>query len=107
MAAEVITGPDDPSRAGATLYSGALGDKSTREHIAKEFHSLHSFFGQRTAIVAVHELPFKPIVYEFVARHLRPDLFGVYTQLKVQKGDYVNPLDPILLGEDTFEEHES
>jgi hypothetical protein len=107
MAADRIAGPDDPSRAGATLYAGALGDKSAREHIAKQFHSLHSFFGQRVAVIAVHELPFKPIISQFVAPHLRPDLLGVYKQLKVHKGDYVNPLDPILLGEDTFEEHES
>jgi hypothetical protein len=107
MAEEVIGGPDDPSRAGATLYSGALGDKSSREHIAKKFHSLNSFFGQRIAIVAIHELPFKPIISEFVAPYIRPDLLGVYKQLKVHKGNYVNPLDPILLGEDTFEEHES
>ena len=102
-----IGGADDPSRAGATLYAGALGDNAAREYIARNFRTLNSFLGQRIAIIAVHELDFRPIIFDFVVPHLRPDLLGVYRQLKGHKGDYVNPLDPVFLGEDTFEEHES
>ena len=106
-AEETIRGADDPSRAGATLYTGALGNRACREHIARNFQSLNSFFGQRIAIIAIHELNFRPLISDFVAPYLRPDLLGVYRRLKGNKGDYMKPLDPVLLGEDTFEEHES
>jgi len=102
-----LEGPDNASRAGATLYLGALGDVGAREDIAKHFHSLTSFLGQRIAIIAVHELKFRPMIEDFVAPYVRPDLLGVYKQLAKQKGTYLNPLEPVLLGEDTFEEPES
>jgi hypothetical protein len=79
-AAQVVEkGGDDANRAGATLYAGVL--------IAREFHSLQSFLGQRTALISVQELHYNPHILKYVQPHLRPDLYGVYKALG-RKGVY-------------------
>jgi len=86
---------DTPSRAGATLYLGRFGTDAERCTIAKQFASVSSFIGQRCAFVAVHELPFDPVIKESVAPHVREDLKGVYRNLAKCNGPYfVAPKPP-------------
>ena len=80
--------PDGATRAGATLYAGAVGTNVDREAIANRFSTVTSFLGQRAALIAVHELPFRPVVENHVAPHVRADLMGVFRGLKRDKGRY-------------------
>lgn len=74
--------PDNPTRCGATLYLGALGGADQRVLIAKNFQSVQSFFGQRTALIAMHELPYDPYIKDHVKPTLREDLQTVYRGLR-------------------------
>jgi hypothetical protein len=87
-----LKGPDDANRAGATIYLGAMGSQADRAEIATHFTTLESFLGQRSGLVAIHELPFKPHI-EQIAKHIRGDLIGVYRSLqrKTRKGRYIAP----------------
>lgn len=100
-------GADTPSRAGASLYAGSLGSTKDREIIAVNFSTLQSFQGQRLALIAVHELPFSPHIETHIKPNVRPDLMGVYSQLRQKKGVYCNTLEPVLLGQESYEEPES
>ena len=84
---------DNPNRCGATLYAGAFGNQESRIGIARNFASLRSFIGQRTAILAVQELHFRPYVEKYVAPHVRDDLKGVYRELG-RSGVYIMPPEP-------------
>jgi hypothetical protein len=77
----VQSGEDNANRAGASLYLGRFGTTAEREVIARHFRTLRSFLGQRSAILAIQELPFHPVVKENVAPHIVRDLKGVYTIL--------------------------
>jgi Reverse transcriptase (RNA-dependent DNA polymerase) len=90
---------DDPTRAGATLYLGALGQKEDREFIAERFCDLSSFLGQRSALIAVHELHYRAkgqgiSVSGHVAPFLRKDLMGSYSKLD-RSGQYTSPLEAV------------
>ena len=85
---------DNATRCGATLYAGAFGCKEDRIEIAKRFHSLTSYIGQRAAILAVQELHFKPYIHDHVVPWLRDDLKNVYRTLK-RRGTYVAPPQPV------------
>ena len=87
--------PDGVTRAGATVYAGALGGKPERVVIAENFHNLHSFIGQRCALIASHELKYRPHIEDYVRPHLRDDLINVYRTLRTQRGRYVAPLDRV------------
>ena len=94
-AMEVVqTQEDNATRSGATLYAGVFGSKSDRIEIAKGFSDLKSFMGQRSAILAVQELHFKPHIQNHVAPHVRNDLKNVYRNLN-RGGNYVAPPLPI------------
>jgi hypothetical protein len=84
----ILEAPDCPTRAGATLYCGALGDQTARNIVAEHFGQLSTFLGQRTALIAAHELPYHPMIKAYVAPHIRPDLLGVYKQLRQTRGRY-------------------
>lgn len=86
---------DTPSRSGATLYLGALGDDDGRIHVAKHFHLAKSFLGQRNGLVAVHCLSFTPLIAEHVAPHVRDDLRNVYRHLHRDPRGYTMPDEPI------------
>jgi hypothetical protein len=86
--------PDCATRCGATLYAGAFGNEANRIEIAQTFNALRSFMGQRTALLAIQELHFKPHIRDNVRPHLRPDLKDVYRGLNRQ-GLYVAPPLPI------------
>jgi Reverse transcriptase (RNA-dependent DNA polymerase) len=90
---------DDPTRAGATLYLGALGSKADRELVASRFSELSSFLGQRTAILAVQELHFGSkdggvSIKDNVAPYVRSDLRGTYQNLN-RAGRYIEYLEPL------------
>ncbi|SFJ53663.1 RNA-directed DNA polymerase [Bradyrhizobium sp. cf659] len=91
---------DDPTRAGATIYLGALGDTSDRARIAEHFKNLNTFLGQRSAVIAVQELHFRPTaaggpsIDTHVRPHLRTDLKGAYRALN-RAGLYVSQLEPL------------
>jgi hypothetical protein len=68
---------------------------------------LSSFLGQRIALISLHELPFKPLINDLVKPFLRKDLLGAYKEMKKEPGVYCQPLEPVLLGEETYEEVES
>ena len=93
----VSSGDDTPSRAGATLYIGALGNLCQRTTIAQNFKSLKSFLGQRCGIISCHELERK--IIEEVACHIRPDVIGIYKNLKSKEnsGTYFAKLERIPL----------
>jgi hypothetical protein len=86
---------------------GATGDASAKELVASRFGTLSTFLGQRIALISLHELPFKPLVEKLVKPFLRSDLVGAYSEMKKKPGVYCQPLDPVLLGEETYEEVES
>lgn len=90
----VRSGRDDAARCGATLYAGALGEKDVRIEIASRFADLHSFIGQRAALLAVQELHFRPHIENYIVRCLRPDLQNVYKQLS-RRGVYVESPEPM------------
>lgn len=84
---------DSPDRAGASVYLGAIGCNDGRALIAKRFSDLDSFIGQRAALIALHEEP-----YRSLRDHLqvvRPDLNGVYKNLNKSshRGTYFAPRD--------------
>ena len=91
---------DDPTRAGASVFLGAFGDKKDRELIAEKFSSLGSVLGQRSAIIAVQELHFTNrdkntvSVATHVKNYVRADLNGAYSALN-RRGTYVEKLEPI------------
>ncbi len=86
---------DGMNRAGASVYVGSVIGGAEREVVAKRFGTLKSFIGQRSALIAVHELSFKPHIKDFVAPWVRPDLVGVYRLLQKTKGTYFVPPEKI------------
>ena len=80
--------PDNATRCGATLYTGAFGKTNDRVEIARGFCQLTSFMGQRVALIALQELHFKPHIRDNVAPSIRDDLQNVYRNLK-REGVYV------------------
>ena len=88
-------GLDTAARAGATLYLGRFGTASERMLAAKNFSTLTSFLGQRCAIIGLHEVPYQSGIKEFVAKHVRADLKGVYTHLQQSKGIYISDLEAL------------
>jgi hypothetical protein len=91
-----VNGPDTPLRAGASVYLGALGHLDSKIAVARQFGSATSFMGQRSALIAIHELPFRQID-GFVRPHMRPDLQGVYKGLakRERKGSYFAPREVV------------
>jgi hypothetical protein len=89
----VATGEDNPNRAGATLYAGMMGTSQERALIAERFESVTSFLGQRTALLAMQELHYRPHIEKFVSPFIRSDLFGVYRDLN-REGIYIAPPEP-------------
>lgn len=88
-AVKALDRPDGAFRAGATLYLGATGGEAARRRVVRSFESLVSFFGQRVALIAIHELPFRGPIRQQVAPHVRDDLKGVYRGLQSRRGTYV------------------
>lgn len=84
---------DGASRAGATLYLGAVGNEADRRFVAERFNTLSSFLGQRAALVALQELPFAPVIRDYVAQSVRTDLIGVYRRLRELPPLYFSPLE--------------
>jgi hypothetical protein len=92
-AIEIVNrGDDTPTRAGASLYLGAVGDRESKEHLITSFASLKSFIGQRCALVALHELPFG-FIRQSVAPQIRSDLADVYRALQNSRGVYFAPIE--------------
>jgi hypothetical protein len=91
------TDRDDADRAGATLYIGAIGGEKLRVKVAEHFKSLTSFIGQRSALIAIHELHFRPVVESSVPPVLRDDLVGVYRKLRERPGVYFAPAERMSL----------
>jgi len=90
-AESLINGEDTPTRAGATLYMGAVGSNAGRELIAKNFKTLSCFLGQRNALIALREVPFRPLIEGHVATYVRDDLKGVYRNLRKGAVSYFAP----------------
>lgn len=86
---------DGPDRTGATLYLGAIGAPTGRRRVAEKFNSLDSFLGQRTALIALHEVPFRRGIRDRVAPHVRDDLRGVFRGLQSRRGTYIAPPQPV------------
>jgi hypothetical protein len=59
--------------------------------VARKFETLKSFMGQRTALVAVHEIPYRAGIRDDVAPHVRSDLYGVFRGLQSRRGTYIAP----------------
>lgn len=89
----VSTGEDNPNRAGATLYAGMMGTRDDRVRIAERFRSVQSFLGQRTTLIAVQELHYRPYIRDLIQPFLRPDLVGVYSDLD-REGIYISKPEP-------------
>ena len=84
---------DTLERAGATFYLGVCGTTEHRETIAANFGYLDTFIGQRNALIAVHELPFRPVIEDAVAPHVMNSLKEVYRRHQGSKGEYYKPLE--------------
>ena len=96
-AMESLKQDDGPSRAGATLFLGANGDHSQKEEIAKNFPNVETFLGQRAALIAIQDLPYKPIVDKYVTGNVRQDLSDVYRNAKKNNLGYFRDPDPVSL----------
>ncbi len=96
-ARKLVRTADSPNRAAASVFLGCCGTEDDRILVAENFRTLDSFLGQRAALLAIHELPFKPHVTTSVRPHIRPDLFGVYRALKKSKrrGAYIQPKEDL------------
>ncbi len=95
-AAEVaVRGEDNPVRAGASIYLGVVGGLEKRQLVATEFSKVSTFLGQRSAIIAMHELPFRD-VENLIRGSVRADMHGVYRALgaRDRKGKYFAPKVP-------------
>jgi hypothetical protein len=79
---------DDANCAGASVYLGKHGSVDDRRHIAKNFNSFRSFLGQRSALIGLHELKYRPDIEDHVKPTLRKDLKGVFQNLSLNKGVY-------------------
>lgn len=88
----VKSGDDLPSRAGASIYLGALGPASARVAIAKGFSSLTTFIGQRCGLIGIQEVPYE-IVRKYVQPYVRSDLQGVYKELHAGPALYVSAVE--------------
>lgn len=89
---------DGATRAGATMYIGAVGSEGDKIEVAKNFGTLKSFLGQRIALIATHELPFSPDIKAYVKDHVRSDLVGVYRKLHNERnGHYFSPVERMSL----------
>lgn len=98
-AVEIIQNEDDgPTRAGASLYIGTLGDPVSKRQLVDRFSSVKTFIGQRCAIIAMHEVPYATI-RESVQPQMRDDLVGVYRALQGTRGVYYSPPERIPLTE--------
>jgi hypothetical protein len=84
---------DNPTRGGASIYAGSLGGVSERQIVAQRFQSLTSFIGQRSALLATHELAYKPYVESYIKPYVRADLIGVYKRLRARRGQYFSPIE--------------
>lgn len=85
--------PDGPSRAGASLYLGVVGGEADRSAVAHRFPTLKSYLGQRSALIALQDFRYGPIVRNNVAPHVRSDLTGVYRNLQRGPRTYFAPLE--------------
>lgn len=97
---------DTPSRSGASIYLGSVGSTDDRIFIAKQFHTLTSYMGQRSALIGVHELPFRPVIEDFVKPHLRDDLKAVYRFLN-REGKYLAEIEKTPISHIIEDERES
>lgn len=93
-AREVVNERDDgTARAGASLYLGAHGENEDRKLIAVRFASLTTYLGQRSALVAIQSLPYRPHVEDHVGPTVRSDLNGIYRGLSNSQTRYYAPLE--------------
>ncbi|MGI4814094.1 MAG: RNA-directed DNA polymerase, partial [Janthinobacterium lividum] len=91
----ITAGLDTAARAGATLYLGRFGTTSERMVAVEQFKTLTSFLGQRCAIIGIHEVSYESGIKQFVAKHVRADLKGVYAHLQQSKGLYISALEAL------------
>ena len=90
-------GTDNASRAGAAMYLGAVGNPQERLEVARGFSTLNTFLGQRCALIAIQEVPYKPHVRDHVQPHVRVDLQGVYRNLTQIPTRYFSPVERVSL----------
>jgi hypothetical protein len=94
---------DDPTRAGATIFLGAMGSLDDRKFIAERFSTLTSFLGQRAGLIGVHQLyfgqdePESVSIKTHVGPYVRADLKGTYSILNKsdKAGTYCTELEPV------------
>lgn len=88
---------DGPARAGATLFLGANGNQDQKQQIAIKFPKIETFIGQRAALIAMQELPFRPFVEKYVAGNVRKDLHNIYRNAKKSNLGYFSDPEPVSL----------
>lgn len=88
---------DDATRAASSIYLGSLGGTPERRAISEAFRHAKSYLGQRSALLALQELPYKPHIRDHVAPHVRTDLLGTYRALRSKPARYFEPIDPVPL----------
>jgi hypothetical protein len=91
----ISTEADGATRAGASIYLGAMGETPHRILLAEKFHTLKSYLGQRSALISLQELPFDPYIKTYVAPSVRTDLYGVYRNLRSSNPIYFAPMEPM------------
>ncbi len=84
---------DGPSRAGASLYLGVVGQEADRSAVAQRFSTLSSYLGQRSALISLQGFRYGPIMRENVTPYVRSDLVGVYRSLQRGPRVYFSPLE--------------
>ena len=94
-----LSAPDSPARAGASIYLGVMGSEKNKLEVAEKFETVRSFIGQRSVLIAIHELPYSSIE-GLVKERLRPDLNGVFRTLakKERRGQYFSPKERMQIG---------
>jgi hypothetical protein len=92
---------EEADLAGAALYIGAVGNARTRIRLARQFHRFQGFIDQRSALVAIHEVPWA-VVKDTVKPHVLGELTGVYQRLHKDSkftGQYMKLPDSLKLSE--------
>ncbi len=87
----VNTTSSHADKAGAILYLGCCGDKTSRDWIVEKFPNFDNFFLQRHALIAIQEVEYQT-VKEKVQAHIKAESVGMFRTLsKFATPKYIEP----------------
>lgn len=94
--AQALDGSSSGVRAGAIHYLGVGGRTEDTQLIMKNFQYLTTPIEIRSALIAIHDVPFRKGVEQDVKPHIQPHDQGVYTTLNKEfRGEHIRRLEPV------------